>query len=519
VNRNLKGYYLPPSLEYLEDKLEFRELSADGFNITVPKISKDIVIEIVSTIRNSRDKYIANISIEEIAEIYDRVSRKWKNNDYEKKKVALDVLPKLTNLSKEIIEYYQFRTIYKINKETILFLSHFVPPKEVFKKFIKIEKSKSMLRAFGSLFSQLKLAKALKSKKEIKLITYITPSNVPGLIECLGMFLSSIVKASSVIKSPSMQPVFAPLFAESILEESKEIGETIAVIPWKGGTIEIEDILFINSEAVSVVSSTETALSVKRRIDDLNKKGCNIKGCYHGGKFGLEIIGREYCNRDVAGLAVIDGFGYEGYMCSSPVFGFFVEKGGKYSPEDFAKFMVKEAELLEKVIPQSEYFKKLREKQVARLIAKEGMDKDVKIYTSPEHDFAVVYEPRPTLNPIGQNRLFRVMPLSSVEDIFPMLKPWKDYLQSIGVALLDSRLLQFAEKAGKIGFTNIRVTGTLTLPRLGESWDGNLPVAEFYIPDIVRWVSINTISIDEEIKYLIDEKNKLINKGVWSLEG
>ena len=513
----LKGYYLPPSLKHLEKQLEFEKLSAGDYVILKPKFNATHITEIVNTLKENRDELLSDYILEEIAVIFDNVTEKWKNNEYEKKKIAFDVLPLLTNLSPELIEYFQFRTMYKINKETIMFLGKFELPEEVFKKFIPIKESKTMLKGFANLFNRAKLKKALKNMRELKLITYITPSNVPGLIECLGIFLAAVVRAASVIKSPSIQPVFAPLYAESILEENKALGETIAVVPWKGGTLEIEDILFKNSDAVSVVSSTETAMSVKRRIDELNKKGYPVKGCYHGGKFGLEVISKEYANKDVAGLSVIDGIGYEGYMCSSPAVGFFVELGGKISPEKYAEYMAEEAELISKRIPQRKYFKALREKEVAKILASEGMNPDVKFFTSPNNEFTVIYEPKPTLKPIGQNRLFRVMPVKDIFDVLDMLSDWKEYLQSIGIAIPDSRLSNFAEKAGKVGLTNLRIAGTLTLPRLGESWDGNLPISEFYVPDLVRWVSINTLSIDEEIPKLIAEKNRLIDEGVWKI--
>ncbi|MGQ4834482.1 MAG: acyl-CoA reductase [Candidatus Asgardarchaeia archaeon] len=515
MSKVLKGYYLPPSLKHLEERLEYEELQVEEYTILKPKITANHVKEIIKTLKENRDELLSDFILEEIAIIFDNVTKKWHDNNYEKKKIAMRILPLLTNLSPELIEYYQFRTLYKINKDTILFLGKFELPEEVFKKFIKIKESGTMLKGFASMLNKMKRKKALKNMRDLKLITYITPSNVPGLIECLGIFLAAVVRAASIIKSPSIQPVFAPLYAESIFEENRALGETIAVIPWKGGTLDIENELFKNSDAVSVVSSTETAMSVKKRIDELNKKGYHVKGCYHGGKFGLEVISKEYANKDVAGLSVIDGIGYEGYMCSSPAFGFFVEKGGKVSAQKYAEFMAEEAELISKRIPQRKYFKALREKEVAKIMASEGMNPNVKIFTSPNQEFTVVYEPEPTLKPIGQNRLFRVMPINDIFDILQMLKPWKTYLQSIGIAIPDNRLIQFAEKAGKTGLTNIRIVGTLTLPRLGESWDGNLPISEFYVPDLVRWVSINTLSVDEEIPKLIEEKNKLIEHGVF----
>jgi hypothetical protein len=106
------------------------------------------------------------------------------------------------------------------------------------------------------------------------------------------------------------------------------------------------------------------------------------------------------------------------------------------------------------------------------------------------------------MKPEGRDRLFRVMPVKRIEDVIPLLKPWTANLQTAGIAVPDSRLLNLADRLGKAGITSMRVTGTITQPKLGESWDGNLPVLEYYLPDAARWVSINAISVDREIGQL-----------------
>ena len=110
----LNGYYLPDSLSYLEDKLEFRELAVDDFVVKVPKISKEHILEIVSVLKKNRDEFLSTITIDEVAETYDRVSKKWSDKEYQHKKIAMELLPKLTNLSPELIEFFQFSTLYKI---------------------------------------------------------------------------------------------------------------------------------------------------------------------------------------------------------------------------------------------------------------------------------------------------------------------------------------------------------------------------------------------------------------------
>ena len=142
---------------------------------------------------------------------------------------------------------------------------------------------------------------------------------------------------------------------------------------------------------------------------------------------------------------------------------------------------------------------------MAHILVDSAMDAGVKIINTPSKSATVVYYPKPKVNPNGQNRLIKVMPINDVYDVFGLVRNWRDYYQTIGVAMPHKKLLKFAEKAGKLGFSNIRVVGTVTLPRLGEAWDGNLPVIEFFIEDIVHWISINTKDIDNEISKLTEK--------------
>lgn len=522
MGKTFKGYYLPKSMEDIEKNLSITEKKLDDAIILTPKISVKEAEKIVIELKKNQEK-IAKIPKSQIASFYSQISNLWKQTeDYEKKKDALKYLPKLTNLSSELIEYYQFRSIYKINEQTISFLTDFDIPIEIFKEFTHINETNSWLRAYSGISEKRKLKKSLESPKELKLVTYISPKNVPGFIEALGIFLGQIVNASVLIKTPSAQPLFAPLYAESIAEVSFDLGETIGVIPWSGGNEEIENAIFKNSDVVSIVSSTEAANSVKNRIKILNNAGYDIKGTYHGGKFGFEIVAREFLTdeetaRKVAKLTAIDGVGYEGYMCASPAFGFFIEEGGKITPERFAELLSEEAAKLSDNIPQLPLFRKMRERKVAEILT--TIKTSQRLISTPKKDYAILYEPEAKLLPTGQNRLFKVMPIKDIKELYKLVKPWSAELQTAGIAITNERLFvsKIAEEFGKLGVSNFRICGTVPLPRLGEAWDGNFPILEFFISDKTHWVSVNGKDVREEITKLSKEYDSLIEKGVFSI--
>jgi hypothetical protein len=492
-----KGYYLPTSLADVEQKLEIIERPIGDARMLVPLLKPEDAYAIARTLRENQTK-VAAIPPATVADVYDRAIGLWKDGTRPEKQAAMKYLPALTDLSPEMIERFLFGTLSRIDRRAIDAYLTLRLDEAAFKRFVPFEGTGTYLRGYMGLIGRIRFKANRATPGGVKLVTFIAPSGTPGYGECMGLLLGSMVPSSTVVKTDIGQPLFAPMFARSVAAVSPEIGETFAVIPWKGGDVPVEDAFIRQSNAVNVVGSTETAKAVESKINFMNQRqGLDIKGCYHGGRFGLELIAREHATRDVAGLAAIDGIGNEGHTCASPALGYFVERGGPLSPEQFAEALAEEAGRLSQTIPQTPSHREAREKKMTEMLA--APDNNRRVITAPGQDFAVVYEPKPSLKPAGQDRLFRVMPVDRIEDVIPLLKPWTASLQTVGIAVPDGRLMDLADRLGNAGIGSLRVTGTMTQPKLGEAWDGNLPVLEYYLPDAARWVSINAISVDREI--------------------
>ena len=517
----LKGYYLPPSFEDLENQLEFVERELLDATIIIPKyFSPEMAEKIVLRLKKNHEQ-IKNLDINEIAKTYNKIGKMWsRESAYSKKDIALKYLPVLTNYSSEMIQFYQFTSIEQISKIIIKNLINYRFSSEVFSKFIQIPETKTWIRAYANLIDKIRLKRIMSSDlREIKLITYITPKNVPGIIEAIGIFLGNMIKSTVLIKTPYEQPLFAPLVAESIKEISPILGESIAVVPWKGGHKELEKRIYSHSEVVSVVASNRTINIISKDIKKLNKTGCDIKGCYHGQKFGLDVVSNEYLMdekdaRKVAALMALDGAAYEGLMCASPAFGYFVERGGKINGSQFAKIVAEESTKVAKIIPQSEKFCKDRELQLSKIIQHPMQNREI-FYKSNE-GFSVIYHQKFELKPISQYRLQRIFEIPKLEFLINKLRPYRAYLQTIGIAIPNERLFEqrIAKKLGKVGFSSLRVVGSVCIPRLGETWDGSYPIYEYYIPDFIHWQSINTENISDEISRLYSLFEELTTDGV-----
>jgi len=499
-----KGYYLPPSLADVEQRLEMEERPMGDARLRVPRLKPEDAYAIACALRENRAK-IASMPPATMADAYYRAVESWKDNTRPEKQAALKYLPALTNLSQEMIERFHFGALSRIDRRAIeAFLTLRLDDK-VFRQFMPFESTGMYLKGYAGMMGRIRLKVNTSTPEWVNLVTFVAPCGTPGYFECLGLLLGSMARSPTVMKSDPGQPLFGPMFARSVAAASPDIGETIAVLPWHGGDVPVEDAFFRQSDAVCVVGNSETATAIEGRINEINaKQDHKIKGCYHCGRFGFELIAKEHATRDVAKLAAIDGVGYEGHMHTSPACGFFVERGGPLSPEQFAEALAEEAARLSQAIPQLPSHREAREKRMAEILA--TPDSSRRVITARGQDFAVVYEPKPAMKPQGHDRLFRVMPLDRIEDVVPLLKSGNTSIQTAGIAVPDSRLTDLADRLGKAGISSLRVTGTMTQPKLGEAWDGNMPVFEYYLPDAARWVSINAISVDREIGQLTRSK-------------
>jgi hypothetical protein len=142
---------------------------------------------------------------------------------------------------------------------------------------------------------------------------------------------------------------------------------------------------------------------------------------------------------------------------------------------------------------------------------KETMGEPVKIFPSKENLWLVIYdESNPNCEPSPLFRVIRVKPVADIRDIPQKVRPLGSFLQTVGVAIPQDRLLAFADAMGQVGATNIRTISAMTLQKAWEPWDGRFPLQELFEHDGIHWVSIDTKDIDAEIKSALKRKRSIV---------
>ena len=87
----------------------------------------------------------------------------------------------------------------------------------------------------------------------------------------------------------------------------------------------------------------------------------------------------------------------------------------------------------------------------------------------------------------GLNRTIRVIGIDSLDQIIPLISPYKKFLQTVGIAAAPIELFRISEQLGQHGVTRITGLGSMTAPEAGWHHDGR-----FNLLDLITLTEIES---------------------------
>ena len=176
-----------------------------------------------------------------------------------------------------------------------------------------------------------------------QLLLHIWAGNVPGL-SLWSLISGLLVKAGTVGKVASAEPLLAGWFAQILAEIDPKLGECLAVVWWKGGDAEAERAWLREADTVIAYGGNDALTAIRERVP------VTARFLPHGHRIGFGLIGAEALDTRRAGplarLVAQDVARWEQQGCYSPQM-LFVARGGAVSPREFALYSV--ADMLEEV--------------------------------------------------------------------------------------------------------------------------------------------------------------------------
>lgn len=456
----LPGSFVPQSVEIGPCE----HLSFGPVTVEVPALTPASLQEVIEKITEARDRSLAHRPVGEILDVIDQTVTRWLNPEMPFRRVAEEALPHITLFSPQMIQIGVTRTMERLRRDQLwamlkdelgdpLYLDGFHP------------RTWGRSKAYGP-----------------RLTTQILSGNIPAL--AAPSFVSALLVKSAILAKPaSTEPLFPALFARSLAEVDPELGECIAVLWWKGGDEEREKIAFSQSDLVIAYGGKDTLSHIRTRIPPLTRL------IEHGHKVSFGIIGREALSevKEIATQVAWDVCLFNQQGCLSPHL-VYVERGGAVSPKEFASSLAGAMEGCASSLPrgritQEEALAIRRER--GSIEAKEIAGEDVALYEGRGTEWTVIYEADPTFTLSCLNRTIRIKPIGDISEVITLIIPYRQYLQTVGVALSSDRLDDLANKLGRLGVNRICPVGKMQDPPPGWHHDGR-----FNIRDLIRWVDI-----------------------------
>ena len=470
-----RGGYLPGlSVEEVEWQALYFDGVGSKFEIQVPLLSEDQVRTLTTSVRNAARTKLKAMPVAQIIEIIDcAINRLLDRNDPYRKKCE-EILPLVTGYDAEMIRLGltgYLKTFRKPELQKFL-VEDFTNP-TILDDFQPVPKG-GYARAYGP-----------------DLLTHIWSGNVPGL-PIWSMISGLLVKAGNIGKVPSAEPLFAGWFAEAIAAVAPEISDCFAVVWWKGGNTRLESILLEGSEAVLAYGGNDALKSMRDRTP------ITTRFLAYGHKVGFGMISKDALDIQKGKLnahkAAYDVMRYDQHGCYSPHV-FFVERGGKVSPQEFAEYLAHELDVFESKYPR----RSLSDGDLNNIAAWRN-EEEIKSFDDPAggligsagNSWSVAFvDHTERLTPSSLNRTIKVVAVDALAEVVPLIAPYKTTLQTVGISASPDQLFNLSNSLALSGVTRVSALGCMTKPEAGWHHDGR-----FNLLDLVTLTEIEQSAID-----------------------
>ena len=320
------------------------------------------------------------------------------------------------------------------------------------------------------------------------LLLHVWAGNVPAL-SLWSLVCGLLVKAPSIGKLASAEPLFAGWFARLLAEVHPPLAECLAVVWWSGAGgdaglgAEGAAALYAQADTVLAYGGNDTLAALRQRLP------VTARFLPHGHKLGFGLVGAAALDTlkapAVARLAAWDVMRYDQQGCYSPHV-FYVERGAPVPPRAFADYLAAELANL-----QQRFARRPLERGEGAAVAKwqqavEWGSGDQVLIGPVEAPWSVAYGDSPqALAPTALYRTISVVGVDRLDDVVPVVAAQRAFLQTAGIAASPEELYRLAGLLGAAGVTRISAIGSMSMPEAGWHHDGR-----FNLIDLVRMTEI-----------------------------
>ena len=471
VNITEKAGHVP---SFLIDEIEWKKLefskNSQSLILEVPILTSKQCDRLTGHIKVNSASFIKKQATNTIIEIIDVAIERLLNRDDPIRQKAEQLLPLITGFDAEMIRLSLTDYLKTFRKPQLLrFINEDFSNPKILDEFQPIMKG-GFAKAFGP-----------------DCLLHIWAGNVPGL-PLWSLISGLLVKAGNIGKVSSSEPLFASLFIKLLIEIEPKISDCIAILWWEGGTTDQEHTLLRNADVVLAYGDNKSIKAIQDRTP------VTTRYLPYGHKISFGIISATVLDAQkawaVAHKAANDIARYDQHGCYSPHV-FFVEFGGDITPQHFAQYVAHELSCFEEKFPrrilnteESIQLAEWRNEQELQAITDPGKD----IISGNDGAWTVSFsENAENFSLSGLNRTIRIIGVHSLDQIIPLISPYKKFLQTVGVATSPTELFHISEQLAQHGVTRITGLGSMTAPEAGWHHDGR-----FNLLDLITLTEIES---------------------------
>lgn len=441
--------------------------------LLVPVLTEEQLELVARGVRKNAQSILKRYSVMEIVDVIDRTIQLLLDRTSSFRQAADNWLPKITGYDEKMVRLSLTSYLKTFRKKELLrFLT------EDFSNWSVLDDFQP--RAKGGF------SKALAPN----VITHIWAGNVPG-IPIWSLIAGLLVKAGNIGKVSSAEPLFAGLFAQALAEIDGEMAKCFAIVWWRGGDEAKEKVIGEQADIVVGYGNNSSLESLRRRLP------IRTRFIAYGHKVSFGVISRHSLQADkvkrLAADLAYDVMRFDQNGCYSPQT-FFIQAGGKTSPQDFAEMLAGELLQLENRYPRRELSieesSTLSQWKQAEEIMGLSHDDHV-LYTDSQGKWAVSYGQKHTALNTPLNRSVNIASFDHIEEVIDRVAPLRDYLQTVGLACTPEELFDWASLLAEAGVTRFSSVGAMTYPEAGWHHDGR-----FNLLDLVNFVDIDSSAED-----------------------
>lgn len=465
---------------------ETRDIITNHGEVTLryPVLTAEIIRDLCGTVRRNRLQTLSAYSVERIVDVIGKAVELWTDPDYEERLLAESLIPAITGYDATMtrIELKRYMRMFR-RRELLRFLDDELSSPRMLDEY-RPNKSGGYTRLYGP-----------------DLTFHVFSSNVPG-IPVWSMTMSLLTKSAIIGKSSFDEPLMPVLFAHSLAQIDPDLADALAVVPWRGGTVELEDMAIGKANAVIAYGSSHTTEAIRPRV------GTGKPFLSYGARIGFSLIGREALRADTHVQTVhrmaVDVATYDQQSCLAPQT-IFVERGGAISPAQTAELLARELDSQQRKYPRSTpsdteslAIRRARSQTEMQALFMTSMTPDSAAQADSQAPFVIeslqgtdwtvlCYPNTSSLPSLATplNRTINIVAVDQLEHALPTLKPYREWLQTCAIATSSSRLFALAQQVGEYGIDRICPVGEMNRAKSGWHHDGG-----FNILDLVRAVDI-----------------------------